>query len=874
MSQLWNSAAFWTAQSLIAGGTAILLGWLAARRISDPAGRHRAMTWSVRAAVSASLLAFLPAWWQIQIPSWAEPVERNESTELGAVHSRPISTTTANEVPVLSDEFIAIPTEPEIQSQSVALIGSSDWDMELIDPVVAIASVPAEPESQSAPVEEVQTESSRAQQRMMTEIAPVLLVPYWLCVAFTVARQVIGYIGLTRLRRSAKPAPARILDLARSLHGHAPMPSVLVSERMTTPVCFGVVSPTILLPRSLVQTASDDQLRWVLAHELNHLQRKDPRTGVWVGLARSLYFVLPWFWVVRREIQLTQEYLADAAAAGAQTTDYAAFLVELSSRPGVSRVVKAVPSLAGVRAGQSDLYRRVTMLLEPKNGRNSRWSRAWTTLAIGSAVSAAVALSGVSLTADEPKKTELKKVEQKQVDGKLIHRDGDSETKETKGDIQFVVIRDGSKETKEIEQAIEAAAQKGDVETVKKLVAKLKALSSGVASVQAKPSAPAKPPVPPAPPVPAVPGIVVRPTTVTVDADASGDKIKFGFAHVSDEVDAKKIDQAIEKLKQAAEQLKENPEAKAAIEKTIAQFQKTLAEAKVKKAQDPVKPANVAKAIQLSRVANIEQLKKELELLANQQKKLLDELNEKGKLTDAGRESFKKLMDQMQALNKQLQQSQETFLFQGQGQFQGVPPIAQLQELGKPVFLIGNGVEEKGRLGITIEPVPEVIVEQLDLSKGQGVIVAKVFEGTPAAKAGLKTNDIILEINGKAITLETLPKVVSSVKNDDSFDVIILRKGKKETVKGVVIPTPPTSKDTAKKSSQTSMSVSVNGDQYEIVAKEENVAYTIRGTVGDDSTAAITIVGGGKSQEFKGLKSVPAAHREKVGKLLKSVGGN
>ena len=33
------------------------------------------------------------------------------------------------------------------------------------------------------------------------------------------------------------------------------------------------------------------------------------------GLAQVVYFFVPWFWLLKREVRLCQEYLADAAVA-------------------------------------------------------------------------------------------------------------------------------------------------------------------------------------------------------------------------------------------------------------------------------------------------------------------------------------------------------------------------------------------------------------------------------------------------------------------------------------------------------------------------------------------------------------------------------
>src|SRR5262249_33945957 len=58
------------------------------------------------------------------------------------------------------------------------------------------------------------------------------------------------------------------------------------------------------------------------------------------------------------------------------------------------------------------------------------------------------------------------------------------------------------------------------------------------------------------------------------------------------------------------------------------------------------------------------------------------------------------------------------------------------------------------------------------------------------AKAGLKANDILLELNGKAVPNDVAEviKMVNGIKAKTPVDAVVLRKGKKETVKGISLP--------------------------------------------------------------------------------------
>ena len=101
---------------------------------------------------------------------------------------------------------------------------------------------------------------------------------------------------------------------------------------------------------------------------------------------------------------------------------------------------------------------------------------------------------------------------------------------------------------------------------------------------------------------------------------------------------------------------------------------------------------------------------------------------------------------------------------------------------------------QEGRLGVRVQKPSATLAEQLDLPKGQGLVIEQVTADSAASKAGLKPHDILLEIGGKAVPdnpAELSTKVLSDIKADAKVDVVVLRKGKKETIKGLNLPEAP-----------------------------------------------------------------------------------
>lgn len=100
--------------------------------------------------------------------------------------------------------------------------------------------------------------------------------------------------------------------------------------------------------------------------------------------------------------------------------------------------------------------------------------------------------------------------------------------------------------------------------------------------------------------------------------------------------------------------------------------------------------------------------------------------------------------------------------------------IEQLEQFGET---------RRGWLGVQIQTVTEEIGETLGLDKPRGALVGDVSPGGPAENAGIKSGDVILTFDGKDIAeMRDLPKVVADTPVDKEVPVVILRKGKEETV--------------------------------------------------------------------------------------------
>jgi serine protease Do len=75
-----------------------------------------------------------------------------------------------------------------------------------------------------------------------------------------------------------------------------------------------------------------------------------------------------------------------------------------------------------------------------------------------------------------------------------------------------------------------------------------------------------------------------------------------------------------------------------------------------------------------------------------------------------------------------------------------------------------------------VRPISPEVARQLNLKTSEGVIVARVDEGSPAAEAGIQRGDVIREINRQKVRSQTdWERLVKDVKDGDRLTVLLQR---------------------------------------------------------------------------------------------------
>jgi len=101
--------------------------------------------------------------------------------------------------------------------------------------------------------------------------------------------------------------------------------------------------------------------------------------------------------------------------------------------------------------------------------------------------------------------------------------------------------------------------------------------------------------------------------------------------------------------------------------------------------------------------------------------------------------------------------------------------IKQLREFGET---------RRGWLGVRIQPVTDDIAESMGLGSTRGALVAGIIKNGPVDDGQIQPGDVVLKFDGRDIReVRDLPRIVADAEVGKEVDVVIVRKGKEETVR-------------------------------------------------------------------------------------------
>jgi beta-lactamase regulating signal transducer with metallopeptidase domain len=219
----------------------------------------------------------------------------------------------------------------------------------------------------SLPATAADTEKKSLALEVGTMPAKTVLAALWFagCI-FMMTRLAIGWHRLRRICLSAMP----IAQDQRLGHMVGRNFRLFATSEVGSPACFGVLRPTILLPKQMYEHGTPEELRMVLSHEMAHIERKDCWTNLFQRLVEAAFFFHPLVWLASSQLTRERERICDncVISRGVSEVDYTAFLSHIVQQ-GLERSY-----LASVALFEGRLLQRVRFLLDPRRSNKTKLS--------------------------------------------------------------------------------------------------------------------------------------------------------------------------------------------------------------------------------------------------------------------------------------------------------------------------------------------------------------------------------------------------------------------------------------------------------------------------------------------------------------------
>jgi membrane-associated protease RseP (regulator of RpoE activity) len=125
--------------------------------------------------------------------------------------------------------------------------------------------------------------------------------------------------------------------------------------------------------------------------------------------------------------------------------------------------------------------------------------------------------------------------------------------------------------------------------------------------------------------------------------------------------------------------------------------------------------------------------------------------------------------------------SEGNFKFEGMPPLSEMPVIPEMPELkvfppgepGEPnVYFLRSGMGRQ--IGVGVTPLTKQLGEYFGVSDGEGLLIKDVREDSPAAKAGLRAGDVIVEVEGKKVNgnLDLIRSINEKKEGDVNLTII------------------------------------------------------------------------------------------------------
>lgn len=199
------------------------------------------------------------------------------------------------------------------------------------------------------------------------------------------------FFQMKRLLGRSPVATGRATELLQEVCERFMMPSAVklrMIDASFTPLLWAAPGDaTIVLPRHLANSLSDDQLRSIFAHELAHFVRRDGWVNLFALSVTSLFWWNPLVWFAQRQLSAAAEACCDALAlervAGSRRLYAETLLTVVDSLTSPAPTTAPRRSTLGIAFGESHSLKQRFELIADARVKARMTVGGWGLLAIG-----------------------------------------------------------------------------------------------------------------------------------------------------------------------------------------------------------------------------------------------------------------------------------------------------------------------------------------------------------------------------------------------------------------------------------------------------------------------------------------------------------
>ena len=188
-------------------------------------------------------------------------------------------------------------------------------------------------------------------------------------VGWTIARARAFRASMERASRGPCPGLQEMArEVGRTL-GLEKVPTIQTTDAVVSPMVYwGGGTARVLIPSALLEGMERSRLRWILAHELAHVRRRDHLVRWLEWLACTVFWWNPIAWWARRRLRAAGEICCDALvvdAFGCAPRDYARSLVRALDLVRTERTSRPPSFASAAHSGRRTrhLERRLRMII-------------------------------------------------------------------------------------------------------------------------------------------------------------------------------------------------------------------------------------------------------------------------------------------------------------------------------------------------------------------------------------------------------------------------------------------------------------------------------------------------------------------------------